>query len=123
MTLTPQELASDFGEWWALCPRKVAKLYAEKVYGRVRRTGVTREALLDGMERYMITKPPYADWCHPATWLNQGRWLDEPDNLPAQPCDRSLVAAWARPEAMWECPHTPRCPHRAACAVVSRRAG
>lgn len=24
-------------------------------------------------------KPTYADYCHPKTWLHQGRWMDEAD--------------------------------------------
>ncbi len=44
------------------------------------------------------------------TWLNQERWtqvLPEP--------------AQTREYEPWNCPHNPRCAHRAACAVVSAR--
>lgn len=34
---------------------------------------------MDGVRRYLTSKPAYADWAHPETWLNKGRWMDEPD--------------------------------------------
>jgi hypothetical protein len=34
--------------------------------------------LLAGVRRYIATKPEDHPWCNPATWLNQGRWEDEP---------------------------------------------
>lgn len=71
--------ADDFEEFWRSYPRRVGKLAAQKAYIKARQTGVTQQQLLDGIARYMKGKPQYADFCHPATWLNQGRWEDEYD--------------------------------------------
>jgi hypothetical protein len=67
----------DFQAFWQSYPRKVGKLAAEKAYEKARKRGVTQQQLLDGIAAYVQHKPAYADFCHPATWLNQGRWDDE----------------------------------------------
>ena len=73
----------EFATFWQRYPRKVGKLAAEKAY-RQARTRASAQQLLDGVERYVRTKPAYADWAHPRTWLSQGRWLDEADAPPVQ---------------------------------------
>lgn len=69
--------SQDFVVFWQRYPRKVGKLAAEKAYERARKMGVTQEQIITGVSRYIENKPAYADWAHPATWLNQGRWDDE----------------------------------------------
>jgi hypothetical protein len=58
---------------------------------------------LDGIAQYMKTKPAYADWCHPRTWLSQGRWLDSADLVPpdqtAVPANKRIAGAMAGTEA------------------------
>ena len=98
----------DFQQWWTRYPLKVGKLAAQKAYDRVRRGGITCDELLDGIADYIVNKPSYADFCHPTTWLNQGRWMD------ALSTRTNLYEPWL-------CPHEPRCPHRAACAIVAAR--
>lgn len=49
-----------------------------KAYDKARKLATDAE-ILAGVEQYKKSKPAYADYCHPATWLNQGRWMDEPD--------------------------------------------
>lgn len=71
---------SDFEVFWQAYPRKVGKLAAMKAYAKARKIATAAE-LLTGIERYKRLKPAYADYCHPATWLNQGRWMDEPDTV------------------------------------------
>jgi len=90
----------DFEAFWRAYPRKVGKLAAERAYGKARKLA-TAEELLAGVARYR--KPSYADWCHPTTWLNQGRWLDEPGTAAPAP---------------WVCSHTPHCAGRNACRVL-----
>lgn len=102
----------DFQEFWRVYPRKVGKLAAQKQYEKVRKAGICHEELMNGITNYREIKPPYADWCHPATWLSQGRWLDEPD-VPLRP--------YVDAKYTWECPHQPHCRHRAECAVVALR--
>lgn len=70
-------LTQEFVVFWERYPRKVGKLAAEKAYQRARKSGVTQQQILDGIDRYMANKPEYADWAHPTTWLNQGRWDDD----------------------------------------------
>lgn len=93
----------EFRAFWASYPRKTGKLAAQKAYHKAR-TLASAQAILDGVERYKQTKPAYADWCMPTTFLNQGRWLDEPDT--PQP---------ARVE--WVCGHTPPCHDKSWCCL------
>jgi len=71
------DYAEDFTSFWDAYPRRIGKLAAQKAYAKVRRGGIPHEELMDGIAQYIKTKPAYADWCHPTTWLNQGRWMDE----------------------------------------------
>jgi hypothetical protein len=59
------------------------------MYGQARRT-VDQATLLAALRRYVDTKPPDRHWCNPATWLNQGRWDDEPAPSPR---GRGIVGA------------------------------
>jgi hypothetical protein len=68
----------SFRKFWDCYPRKTGKLAAQKAYHVALKTAGEQE-ILDGVERYKRTKPGYADWCHPKTFLSQGRWMDEPD--------------------------------------------
>lgn len=76
-------MTSTFDEWWALFPHKVGKKKAEKKYWIVRRD-TEHEILMEGLRRYIETKPAWKAWCNPETWLNQGRWEDQPADV-AQP--------------------------------------
>lgn len=71
------KFGSDFAVWWKAYPDKVGKGAAEKAWPKARKLAPLAD-LLDAIERYKRDKPPDRDWCHPATWLNQKRWLDEP---------------------------------------------
>lgn len=68
----------DFQEFWRHYPHRIGKLKARVAYDKLRRGGVTQSELLDGIQQYLDTKPDWQAWAHPTTWLNQGRWLDEP---------------------------------------------
>jgi hypothetical protein len=72
-------MAAEFDEWYAAYPRKVGRLAAQKAYEKARKTGATAQELRAGIGRYIEHKPSYADFCHPQTWLSQGRWLDSYD--------------------------------------------
>jgi hypothetical protein len=68
-----------FETWWEQWPNKVGKLAAENAFEKVRKRGdVTFDRLIRGIDDYIRTKPPDRNWCNPATWLNEGRWDDEP---------------------------------------------
>lgn len=94
---------SDFADrFWAAFPNKVGKADALKSLDKVRRSGaVPFERLMAALARYVRTKPPDRHWCHPSTWLNGGRWDDEPAEEPLAlngyrndpRNDRSVIAA------------------------------
>lgn len=68
-----------FEEFWMRYPRKVGRLDAKAVYLRVVKK-TTPEAILKGLDAHL---GPWSTFekkfiPHPATWLKQGRWLDEP---------------------------------------------
>ena len=72
----------DFAAFWKHYPKKVAKPQAIKAWNKVKPTGQTIADLMAGLERQKSS----SDWLkdggqfipHPATWLNQRRWEDEP---------------------------------------------
>jgi uncharacterized protein YdaU (DUF1376 family) len=73
-----------FDVFWLEYPHKVGKDAARKAFDIVRRSRrVTMSALMEGLAGYIAAKPPTRDWCHPTTWLNQGRWADQPAPPPA----------------------------------------
>jgi hypothetical protein len=90
---------SEFAEFWELCPRKVGKLAAEKAYRKARRTE-TAERLLDGIRQHASAvagkEPEYIP--HPSTWLNEGRWMDEPSKAAG---GGSTLVPSAHTETMW----------------------
>lgn len=67
-----------FAEWWREFPNKVGKAAAFKSYNRALARASPAE-LIVGLHHYVAVKPPDREWCNPATWLNQDRWLDEPE--------------------------------------------
>lgn len=66
----------EFERWWSIYPLKVGKGAARKAWPTARQKA-DLSALTAGVERYIRSKPADRDYCHPATWLNQERWLDE----------------------------------------------
>ena len=72
---------TTFDQFWAAYPRHVGKLAAMKAYAKALRLA-SPEQILAGVEVYKRIKPPYADWAHASSWLNAGRWMDEPDQQP-----------------------------------------
>lgn len=76
-----QDLDALFSEWWQFVPRKVSKGAAVKAY-RAALKKATHAELVVGIRRYAAeqselgTAPKFI--AHPATWLNEERWLDEP---------------------------------------------
>ena len=83
--------SQSFDAFWNAYPNRKGKDAARKSFDRVRRGGeVTFDALMAAIDAYKRFKPPDREWCHPATWLNQGRWNDDwttesTRRLPQQP--------------------------------------
>lgn len=68
---------SEFAEFWNHYPRRIGKLAAQRAYARARKQA-TADSILAGVMAYTRTMPQEERFRpHPATWLNQGRWLDE----------------------------------------------
>ncbi len=70
--------------FWAAFPRKVGKAAAQRAYGKALESAGPAE-LLAGAERYAAERAQEPDaakrdkfTAHAATWLNAGRWTDEP---------------------------------------------
>lgn len=74
---TRAETDSDFDRWWTEYPHKVGRGAALSSFKKARGRA-SFEELIDGVRRYISTKPPDINYCNPATWLNQERWKDEP---------------------------------------------
>lgn len=65
--------------FWSVYPNKVGKGDALAKLDRIRKgRRVSFDKLMSGLDAYIASKPPDRQWCNPATWLNQGRWDDEP---------------------------------------------
>jgi hypothetical protein len=67
----------DFQKWYEGYPHKVGRAAARKACDKALRL-TSLDELIAATERYKTQKPPDRDWCNPATWLNQQRWLDVP---------------------------------------------
>ena len=74
----PQASLEGFGEFWKVYPRKVEKIAAQKAFEKALQI-VTADVIIDGARRY-ANDPNRVDayTAHPSTWLNAGRWDDEP---------------------------------------------
>jgi hypothetical protein len=79
--ISKKDFTADFEAWWLQYPRKVSKGAAVAAYDRARNGGTTGEELEIGAMRYSAARtgedPKYTK--HPASWLNQKCWLDEPE--------------------------------------------
>ena len=75
-----ESVPDRFDEFWSLVPRKVGKDKARtKFAAAVRRAG-DPQIIIDGMRRFASDPnlPEKKFIPHPATWLEAGRWDDEP---------------------------------------------
>jgi hypothetical protein len=69
-------------QFWAKFPNKVGKESALKKLERLEKSGrVTFDEFMAGLDRY-VQKTDDRPWCNPETWINQGRWSDEPAAQP-----------------------------------------
>lgn len=74
-----QDTAAAFGRFWDLYPRRIGKQAALRAFHRAsKQTPVA--TILAGVERLSTDPnlPPKQYIPHPATWINDGRWDDEP---------------------------------------------
>ena len=78
----PSVMEQRFNQFWAAYPKKVGKAYAEQCFKKLKPTAELTQKMLDAISEQKKS----AEWTrdngqfipHPSTWLNQGRWDDEP---------------------------------------------
>lgn len=72
--------ADLFEEFWGVYPRKVARKASEAKWSQISEAGTDMQMVLDAAKTYAHDPnlPEKKFIPHPLTWLNQGRWDDEP---------------------------------------------
>ena len=110
-----------FDEFWAVFPRKVGKDAARRAFAKRRFTREQVSRVMASVEEHKT----WAQWQeaggryipHPATFLNQARWLDV---APAGQFDAHELstAAEIRRRVYSQCPHDPRCQRCDECVRV-----
>lgn len=105
-TSSPPRSSGDFDAFWKAYPRRVGKQAAAKAYANAVKNA-DPAALLVGAQRYAAARqgedPHYT--AHPATWLNAGRWDDEPDPLPGNDLTAEQVDQLLGPDReSYDCP-------------------
>lgn len=82
---TPSSADADgapdpFDEFWSACPRKVGKAEARRKFAKATKAtdpAVLIEAMRTHAAHWRAHRTEERFIPHPATWLHQGRWLDE----------------------------------------------
>lgn len=113
-----------FDEFWAAYPKKVGKDAARKAFAKRRPDADLLDAMLSALSAQSRSEQWRRDGGrfvpHPSTWLNEGRWQDEPERT-------GPVAVGSR--RRWtpdDCPHGHECGSATICdnrsAIESARA-
>lgn len=76
-TSSPAKPSMEFDLFWAQYPRKVGKQAAVKAFSKALKL-TKLETILEGVERLKRENRDPQFIPHPSTWLNEGRWDDEP---------------------------------------------
>lgn len=99
----------EFAEFWDAYPRKAGKQAARKAWDRAIKRVAKPYVLIEAARRYR-DDPNRVDQftAHPQTWLNQGRWDDDPlpsrarqDTIDARVEGAFALAAQVGPEDPW----------------------
>ncbi len=78
--------APGFAEFYAAYPRRTARGAAVKAWERAVKVAAPL-TIIEAARAYTATNPDPQYVPHPATWLNQMRWEDEPQPEPKPPVD------------------------------------
>lgn len=80
---SPAKPSMEFDTFWAAYPRKVGKIAGRTAFDKAIKL-TTLEQILEGIKLLKIeTAGKDIDFTpHPASWLNAGRWDDEPSTQP-----------------------------------------
>ena len=90
--------SSDFSTFWLMYPKKVGKLAAQKSFDKALKSA-TPQQIFEGVIRYQRSCGDDQKFiANPATWLNQGRWLDsnplpKVEGIPSQSSNHFEVSA------------------------------
>lgn len=100
-----------FNEWYSAYPHKVGRGQAMKAFPKAL-AKADLQTLIDGVQRYIKTKPKDVSWANPATWLNGERWADQPASSGASP-------APARPRSFFTADAPAKIPFDPAHAIAA----
>jgi hypothetical protein len=76
---------SGFDAFWDAFPKKVEKRGAKAKFDAAVRRGVPPDKIINAARLYASSRSVREGFiAHPTTWLNNGRWDDEPEALPSQ---------------------------------------
>lgn len=73
----------DFEDFWTAYPRKVGKDAARKAWANAKKRASVAEIAAGLNAAQWNADPRYRP--HPATWLNEGRWQDTPEDAAPEP--------------------------------------
>jgi len=94
--IKPQD-SDDFEMFWMAYPRRVAKGNARKAF-RIAVKNAVPSVIIAGAERFARERrgqdPKFTP--HPASWLNAGRWADDPQALPPTVGTNPMMRAIAK---------------------------
>lgn len=85
--------ADAFDEFWFHCPRKVGKDAARKAWKNALRRAGGPGPIIAGLRAHLPAWETYETQYvpHPSTWLNEGRWQDEPPQPRLTPSAQRLA--------------------------------
>lgn len=95
-----KSFSDEFEAFWKSYPRKVGKGAAWKAWGKLNGTRPPLAVILDAVNLQAASRQWQDDGGrfipHPATWLNQNRWLDEIETGPDEDENDRAVREWLR---------------------------
>lgn len=83
--------------FWDRYPNKVGKPKALAKLDACRKRRIPFNAIMDGLDRYIRTKPPDRQWLNPETFINQERWNDQPAPVSQGNPDERSGSVFANP--------------------------
>lgn len=89
-----------FDEFYSLYPRKEGRGAAEKAWAKALKVAKADD-IINGLRRQLphmaMQRRTDGDFRpHPSTWLNGGRWADEPDTETQKAPERPSIALWPK---------------------------
>lgn len=94
----------SFAQFWAVYPRKVAKIAAKRKWDSLRPTPELVRQMMAALEWQIPTWTDHQFIPHPSTWLHNGRWEDEKPKPRTNGTVREIEPVhWA------SCPHKDKC--------------